>query len=114
MASRRRYTRSNPDPDPFFPIGDLERILRRQRSQPVSSSSESPPQNVVRSFSLPSDLVAIQNLVFDTKFELSFIRTKYETLNRVVPEPSILELNPSLVEAVNETDVKIWRQYYKI
>ena len=64
MAPKRAYTRSHPDPKPIIAIENPEQLLRKNTIA-EGSGSHSP---LHRSPSLPEELVALQDLDFDTIF----------------------------------------------
>ena len=80
-SSSRRHTRSNPDPDFYEPVDDLENILRFRKQ---SHNSQSPV--LERSFSLESEPVkTVDGIKFDLKLEQSLFRSKSDSdLSEVV------------------------------
>ena len=78
---RRKYTRSNPDPDPTKPVEDPDKILKLRKEN--IEQGISPLQ---RNFSLPTEgIKTIDDIKFDIKFEHSLFRTKsYSNLSQVV------------------------------
>ena len=80
-SSSKRYTRSNPDPDPQFPVEDPERVLKAKKT---SDKSNLPVFQ--RSTSLAIDSIKkLDGLKFDLKFQQSLCRSKSDSdLKQVV------------------------------
>ena len=80
-SSSKRYTRSNPDPDPQSPVEDPERILKAKKT-----SDQSNLPVFQRSTSLVIDFVkTLDGLKFDLKFQHSLFRSKSDSdLSEVV------------------------------
>jgi hypothetical protein len=72
LVPKRAYTRSHLDLEPAIETDNLEQLLRKKTIAEVLGS-HSP---LHRSPSLPEELVALQDLDFDTFFEQSLFRTK--------------------------------------
>ena len=73
MASRKTYyTRSNPDPKPTVIVDNPDQIGKKKK-QIVNLETEVPLR---KSNSLPKELVSLNDIDFDLKFEYSLFKTK--------------------------------------
>ena len=73
-SSSKRYTRSNPDPDPKSPIEDPKNILKNRRYKDQSTSTSIQRSN---SLNIVLDKV-IGDIKFDT-FDYSLHKSKSDT-----------------------------------
>ena len=81
-SSSKRYTRSNPDPDPKSPVEDPEKILKNWRYKDQSTSTSIQRSNSLNTVSdrVPSDIK------FDT-FDYPLLKSKLDTdLKKFVEE----------------------------
>ena len=82
---------------------------------------------MVRSVSLPSKLLSLEDIPYDIKFELYLFKFKYETLYDIVFDPlrlsevkylSELDLSPlkywflEEIKPDSDLDIKEWIQFY--
>lgn len=83
MASQRNFTRGNPDPNPAELVFDPEKLLQKYRKK-----SESTISNFQKFGSFSDDeIVDIDNIGFDLKFEKSLFHSKYESdLKEIIPD----------------------------
>ena len=88
IASRKSYyTRSNPDPKPVVIVDNPDRIGKKKKQTENLEAEIS----LIRVNSLPSELVSLQNIDFDLKFEHSLFKSKYESdLKTVVLDPGFV------------------------
>jgi len=68
----KRHMRSNPDLNPPPIVDDLEKLLRKIKSPPPESGSH----KLVKTTSLPDQLLTVEDLSFDINFELYLFQSK--------------------------------------
>lgn len=86
LASRR-YTRSNPDPDPPFVFENPNLIPRILKKESLSS-----PRLVFRSHSCPVEWLFLEDIPFDECFGLSLFRTTSDSeLINIVSYPELIK-----------------------
>ena len=97
LTSRKiYYTRSNPDPKPSIIVDNLDRIGKKTKQIEDLDAKVS----LIRANSLPQELVSLQDIEFDLKFEHSLFRRKSESdLKTVVLDPIFI----SFLEAKHKT-----------
>ena len=88
MASRKTYyTRSNPDPKPAVIVDNPDRIGKKKKQTKNLEFEVS----LIRVNSLPQELVSLQYIDFDLKFEHSLFKSKFENdLKTTVLDPAFI------------------------
>jgi hypothetical protein len=87
MAPKRTYTRAHPDPEPAIAVDNPKKLLKKKN---IAEGFEN-HNPLHRSFSLPEELVDIQDLDFDLFFEQILFRTKSDNfLSDTVLDQDIL------------------------
>ena len=109
----KRYTRSNPDPNPSPLVYNLEIILRKQKTKSRQSGNFFPP--LIKSNSLPMRFVT-EDLVFSPSPGKSLIRTKSENfLSEATFDPFDFESFSPFSETFEfETNTEVWSNFHKI
>ena len=85
MASRKfYYTRSNPDPKPIVIVDNLDRIRKKNKQTEYLDAKFS----LIRANSLPQELVSLQDIPFDLKFQHSLFRNRSKSnLSTAIIDP---------------------------
>ena len=79
ILASRRYTRSNPDPNPPTIFSDPQNIGRKAKSVVETSSiaeNQSERSSIPRANSFPGKLENLQDIEFDINFEQILFRSK--------------------------------------
>lgn len=105
MASKRIYTRANPDPNPPEIFENPEKILKKNNSKVEKDTFQ-----LYKSISLPAKgFELIDDVIFDERFEQTLFRSKYGSdLSQVIFDPkSSSPLTPRNSQSFSRKDQKI-------